>query len=205
MRTPPLFGVHGHSGSGKTTLIEQLVPLLRAHGLRVGTIKHVTHTPSLDTPGKDSHRHAAAGATCAAVVGAGTAAFFVHADEPDDLHTWARLFAGRVDLVLVEGYARMPMPAVALTVSDDDAILTPVEARGRHPAWTLRRPRLAAWPHLFPERTVHELAAAVLAAVFPSGLNDGLPAPATGSSDIRCSPVLHPAVTLTSGTMRTRH
>lgn len=156
---PLLFGIHGPSGSGKTTLIERLVPALRARGLQVGTIKHVTHAPSLDTPGKDSYRHAAAGAACVAVMGAGTAAFFVHTDEPDDLDAWSHLFDGRVDVVLVEGYRAMPIPAVALVVQD--ALSLP-DWPGGHtsqpPHWRLGRDGTAIWPALWPLPVVDVLA-----------------------------------------------
>lgn len=52
----------GYSGSGKTTLIEQLVPMLKARGLRVSVIKHAHHGLEADRPGKDTWRHREAGA-----------------------------------------------------------------------------------------------------------------------------------------------
>ena len=52
----------GYSGSGKTTLIEQLVPALKARGLRVSVIKHAHHGLETDRPGKDTWRHREAGA-----------------------------------------------------------------------------------------------------------------------------------------------
>lgn len=54
----------GYSGSGKTTAITTLVRALKRHGKRVATIKHVHHTGfTIDTPGKDTWLHAAAGAS----------------------------------------------------------------------------------------------------------------------------------------------
>jgi len=38
--TPMIVSFVGTSGVGKTTVVEALVPLLRASGLRVGTVKH---------------------------------------------------------------------------------------------------------------------------------------------------------------------
>jgi len=52
----------GYSGSGKTTLIEQVVPALKARGLRVSVIKHAHHSLETDRPGKDTWRHREAGA-----------------------------------------------------------------------------------------------------------------------------------------------
>src|ERR1700733_8232857 len=57
-----ILGIVGWSGSGKTTLIVAVVPLLRASGLSVSTIKHAHHGFDMDQPGKDSHRHRLAGA-----------------------------------------------------------------------------------------------------------------------------------------------
>ncbi len=58
-----VFGLAGHSGSGKTTLMVKLLPALVSRGLRVSTIKHAHHDFDVDTPGKDSYEHRAAGAT----------------------------------------------------------------------------------------------------------------------------------------------
>ena len=58
--------VVGRKNSGKTTLVVELVRHFTAAGLRVGTVKHTSHSHELDTPGKDSYQHRHAGA---AVVG----------------------------------------------------------------------------------------------------------------------------------------
>ncbi|MCG7587497.1 molybdopterin-guanine dinucleotide biosynthesis protein B, partial [Photobacterium sp. OFAV2-7] len=52
----PIIGFAGYSGSGKTTLLEQLIPLLKQQGLRIGLVKHSHHSIDPDTPGKDSYR-----------------------------------------------------------------------------------------------------------------------------------------------------
>jgi len=57
-----LLAIVGWSGSGKTTLLEQLIPLLKAHGLRVNVLKHSHHDVQLEDPHKDSARFRAAGA-----------------------------------------------------------------------------------------------------------------------------------------------
>ncbi|GJD93284.1 Molybdopterin-guanine dinucleotide biosynthesis adapter protein [Methylobacterium iners] len=57
-----VIGLAGWSGAGKTTLLTKLIPVLRARGLRVATLKHAHHGFDVDQPGKDSHRHRAAGA-----------------------------------------------------------------------------------------------------------------------------------------------
>jgi len=57
-----VVGFCGYSGSGKTTLVEQMVARLRLAGHRVSVVKHAHHDFDIDQPGKDSHRHRAAGA-----------------------------------------------------------------------------------------------------------------------------------------------
>lgn len=57
-----VVGFAGSSGSGKTTLIEQLIPRLRARGLRVSVVKHAHHGFESDRPGADTWRHREAGA-----------------------------------------------------------------------------------------------------------------------------------------------
>ena len=99
-----VLGIAGWSGSGKTTLIEKLIPLLRARGLSVSTVKHAHHGFDMDRPGKDSHRHRMAGAT-EVLVAAGTRWALLREEpgpEPDLPALLARL--SPVDWVLVEGY-----------------------------------------------------------------------------------------------------
>ena len=57
-----VIGIVGWSGSGKTTLLTRLIPLLRAEGLTVSTVKHTHHGFDMDRPGKDTYRHREAGA-----------------------------------------------------------------------------------------------------------------------------------------------
>ena len=56
-----VIGVVGYSGVGKTTLVERLVERLAERGT-VGTVKHLGHEGDIDTEGKDTARHRAAGA-----------------------------------------------------------------------------------------------------------------------------------------------
>ena len=98
------LGIVGWSGVGKTTLVAAMIPLLRARGLRVSTIKHAHHGFDLDREGKDSHRHREAGAE-EVLVASGTRWALLHeGPEPPLEALLARL--SRVDLVLVEGYKR---------------------------------------------------------------------------------------------------
>ncbi len=101
------FGIIGASGSGKTTLITALIPLLRARGFSVSTIKHAHHNLTLDQPGKDSFRHAEAGAEEVILATAGGFALFSAAPSPLPA-LLARL--APVDIVLVEGFKCASIP-----------------------------------------------------------------------------------------------
>jgi molybdopterin-guanine dinucleotide biosynthesis protein B len=102
------LGIVGWSGSGKTTLLTALIPAFRAKGLRVSSIKHAHHRLTLDQPGKDSFRHAEAGAEEVILAGPEGFALFNHAGPPDLHALLARL--APVDLVLVEGFKDYRIP-----------------------------------------------------------------------------------------------
>jgi molybdopterin-guanine dinucleotide biosynthesis protein B len=108
----PILSIVGPSGSGKTTLLEALISLLRERGYRVGTVKHAPHQKSLDQEGKDSWRHAQAGAEVAVIsTPAGTGVFQARSgemrlDEVVESYLWD------LDLVLVEGYKEERFPKI---------------------------------------------------------------------------------------------
>ncbi len=102
-----VIGLAGWSGAGKTTLATRLIPELNRRGLSVSTLKHAHHAFDIDTPGKDSYEHRAAGARETLVVSANRLALmreFRGAPEPS-LAEILRLLAP-VDLVLIEGFKR---------------------------------------------------------------------------------------------------
>ena len=103
-----VLGIVGWSGSGKTTLLVALLPLLRAQGLTVSTIKHTHHGFDMDRPGKDTYRHREAGAR-EVLVASGTRWALLHeiqGEEPSLPYLLTKLEP--VDLVLVEGFKAHP-------------------------------------------------------------------------------------------------
>jgi len=110
MRT---IGFAGWSGAGKTTLIVKLIPELNRRGLSVSTIKHAHHNFDLDQPGKDSYEHRAAGAEEVLVASANRIALMreLHGAPEPSLGELFRLLKS-VDLVLVEGFKRDPLPKI---------------------------------------------------------------------------------------------
>jgi len=108
-----IIGLAGWSGSGKTTLITKLVPLLKARGLSVSTLKHAHHGFDLDRPGKDSFRHREAGAT-EVIVSSASRWAILHELRDEEEWNLLDLVAkmSPVDLVLVEGFKRDPFPKI---------------------------------------------------------------------------------------------
>ncbi len=105
-----VLGIVGWSGSGKTTLLVALLPLLRARGLTVSTIKHAHHVFDMDRPGKDTYRHREAGAH-EVLVASGTRWALLHevaGPEPTLPDLLTKLDS--VDIVLVEGFKAHPYP-----------------------------------------------------------------------------------------------
>ena len=113
----PLLGFAAASGTGKTTLIEQLIPILKQQGIRVGLIKHSHHNFQIDQPGKDSFRLRAAGASPVMLVSTHRRALITEIEptrEPS-LDDELKLFdQSLVDLVLVEGFKAEPFPKIEL-------------------------------------------------------------------------------------------
>jgi molybdopterin-guanine dinucleotide biosynthesis adapter protein len=105
-----ILGIVGWPGSGKTTLLIAVLPLLRASGLSVSTIKHAHHGFDMDQPGKDSYRHRLAGAHEVLVTSSRRWALLHEAEgsEPGLPDLLGRLAS--VDLVLVEGFNSHPYP-----------------------------------------------------------------------------------------------
>jgi molybdopterin-guanine dinucleotide biosynthesis protein B len=111
-----VIGFAGWSGAGKTTLIVKLIPELNRRGLSVSTIKHAHHNFDLDQPGKDSYEHRTAGAEEVLVASANRVALMRElrgAPEPS-LGELLRLLKN-VDLVLVEGFKRDPLPKIEIS------------------------------------------------------------------------------------------
>lgn len=104
----PILGFSAYSGTGKTTLLRQLIPSLKARGLRISVIKHAHHDFDLDFPGKDSYELRKAGAEqtviCTTTRMVLMTEFNHPSEEPSLQQIVASLDTERVDIVLVEGY-----------------------------------------------------------------------------------------------------
>lgn len=144
LHNPPVLGFAAWSGTGKTTLLKQVLPLLRAQGLRVGILKHAHHEFDIDHPGKDSYELRKAGAEQMLIASTRRWALMVEAPVAGDVSLWdmlAQIRRGSLDLILVEGFKHERFPKIELhraavgkplLFPDDDAIIalacdTPVD------------------------------------------------------------------------------
>lgn len=100
-----VMGIVGWSGSGKTSLLVQVLPLLRARGLSVSTMKHAHHRFDVDRPGKDSFQHREAGASEVLVVTSSRWVLMHESrDEPEPSIESLIQRMTPVDLLLIEGF-----------------------------------------------------------------------------------------------------
>ncbi len=118
-----VLGIVGHSDSGKTTLVERLVERCETDA-SVATVKHCTHPPDVDTEGKDTARHRAAGA--AETVALTDDGEWFATGEARTLTETLDALAPDYDYVFVEGYSDAAIPKV---VVGDRETAGPVIAR----------------------------------------------------------------------------
>lgn len=112
----------GPSGSGKTELICKLLGWLQQQGLKAAVLKH-SHKPNLGDDAKDTGKFRRAGARAVALAGPGLlqVSRFFPAEPP--LAAALAALAPEVDLVLVEGYKKAPLPKIAFVGRDLEAVL----------------------------------------------------------------------------------
>ena len=114
----PINGFCAFSGTGKTTLLRQLIPRLKAAGLRVAVIKHAHHRFDIDTPGKDSFELRKAGAERMVISSARQLVYIRDYETPRDdanlADTLTLLQPEDLDLVLVEGFKHESFPKIEL-------------------------------------------------------------------------------------------
>lgn len=114
----PIICVVGKSNTGKTTLLEKLIPEITARGYRVGTVKHDVHGFDMDRPGKDSWRHAQAGAYAVAVSSPEKVAIIRRVEQEKSLDELAMAMGDDIDIILAEGYKRSGRLKVEISRSE---------------------------------------------------------------------------------------
>lgn len=99
----PVISFIGRSGVGKTTYLEKLIAELKRRGYRIGVVKHDIHGFEMDHPGKDTWRHAQAGADIVCISSSEKFALIKKTRGEMSLNEIVP-FLDDVDIILVEGY-----------------------------------------------------------------------------------------------------
>lgn len=111
---PPIISVAGRAKVGKTTFLVKLIAELTLRGYRVGVIKHSVHDFALSEPGRDTWRHAQAGAKVVAFASQNQLAIARQLELELDLDEIVP-HLGPVDLVLTEGYKKAHKPKIEVS------------------------------------------------------------------------------------------
>ena len=122
----PIVSFAGSADSGKTTYLEQLIPVLRQRGYRVGIVKHHGHDFAIDQPGKDTWRFAQAGAETVVLAGPQKLAMIRVLQSELTLAEIASSLDG-VDILLAEGYKRGEQAKIEVVLPGRRPVL-PAEA-----------------------------------------------------------------------------
>lgn len=101
----PVISLVGKSDCGKTTYLEKLISEMKRRGFKVATIKHDVHGFDIDKPGKDTWRHAQAGADIVCISSPQKMAMIKKVEQELLLDEVIAYIDG-VDIIFTEGYKR---------------------------------------------------------------------------------------------------
>ncbi len=101
----PVISFVGRSNCGKTTYLVKLIAEMKRRGYKVATVKHDVHGFDMDTPGKDTWRHAQAGADVVCISSPQKIALIEKVGQELPLTEVVRRISG-VDIIFTEGYKR---------------------------------------------------------------------------------------------------
>ncbi|NLB32246.1 MAG: molybdopterin-guanine dinucleotide biosynthesis protein B [Tissierellia bacterium] len=106
-----VISVVAKSGSGKTTLLEKVIRILKEKNIKLAVIKHDAHSFEMDKPGKDTWRHAQAGADVIAISSPEKFAMIEKREVELTLDEIVDRIEG-VDLIITEGFKRQNKPKI---------------------------------------------------------------------------------------------
>ena len=127
-----IVAVVGSSNSGKTTAVEALIKRLSERGYTVASAKHIPEPEfTIDTEGKDTWRHAKAGASAVLSVAPNELTAIKKVDTTEyGLEQLVAEFPDEVDIIILEGFkgsvgqnASVPKLVTAKTVNEITAAL----------------------------------------------------------------------------------
>lgn len=107
----PVISFVGRSNSGKTTYLIKLISELKKRGYKVAVIKHHHGDFNIDHPGKDTWRHAEAGADVVMISSPNKMAMIQKNQQELSLEDLI-CHISNVDLIITEGYKREEIPKI---------------------------------------------------------------------------------------------
>lgn len=121
----PVISVVGYSNSGKTTLLVKIIKEMKNRGYKVATVKHHHKDVDIDTPGKDTWRHAQAGADAVVLASPSKVAIIEQTPQEMSLDEITGKISG-VDIIFTEGFKREKKPKIEVFRSAvHDHLITP--------------------------------------------------------------------------------
>ena len=112
MKKIPIITIVGYSNSGKTRCTTELIENLTKRGYRIASAKHCHDDFDLDVEGKDSWKHSQAGAVTSIMSGKNRVGVVAKTGSRISLREICDRYAGRVDLLLAEGYSFESYPKI---------------------------------------------------------------------------------------------
>ena len=123
-----IISIAGKQNAGKTTLIKDLIPKLKEHGYRVGTLKYNIRKFDIDHEGKDTYKYSSSGADSVAISTQSEFVVMKKTAKPLTLQEIIEAHFSDVDVVLVEGYREDGYPRVRIIdPQDTNAVKTDSE------------------------------------------------------------------------------
>ena len=123
-----IISIAGKQNAGKTTLIKDLIPKLKEHGYRVGTLKYNIRKFDIDHEGKDTYKYSSSGADSVAISTQSEFVVMKKTAKPLTLQEIIEAHFSDVDVVLVEGYREDDYPRIRIKdPQDTNAVKTDSE------------------------------------------------------------------------------
>ncbi|WP_425057766.1 Molybdopterin-guanine dinucleotide biosynthesis adapter protein [Sporomusa carbonis] len=109
----PVISVVGRSNAGKTTYLEKLIAEIKRRDYKVAVIKHHHCDFDIDKPGKDTWRHARAGADVVCLASPNKVAMIKKTSQELSLDQVIG-YIDNVDIIFTEGYKQENKPKIEI-------------------------------------------------------------------------------------------
>jgi molybdopterin-guanine dinucleotide biosynthesis protein B len=147
---PFIVSIVGYKKSGKTTLVEQMIPIIKSKGYKLGVLKYTGEGLPEELEGRDTAKFRAAGAEMVGLCGDDHLSLFKAGGHPAlPLERLAAFFFPEADLVLTEGFKKQRFPKIALLSEGQEENLL-AEVQGVVLATVGTKPFRDGLPHFQP-------------------------------------------------------